>query len=137
MATPRAARTAFRTAGSRRDGCREGQHRTAQPRTDPSDGAIGGPEVVPPLADAVSLVHRDQGHLNLVQERQDCLQAQTLRRDEEDPHAPSANVDGNASPLVPTLCPAEEGRGQTDVPRTTHLVFHQGDQRSHDQREAR
>ena len=95
--------------------------------------AVRRAEVVPPFADAVRLVDRDQFQVERVQEPPDCC-VDSLRRDVD--HLELARTQPRCAPrpLRRIERRVEERRADPDFAQRVNLVLHERDQRRHDQR---
>ena len=96
-----------------------------------------GPEVVPPLGDAVGLVDGEEGDAALVQQGQKALAQQALRG-----HVQQVELAGHQAlfhrPRLPRVQGGvEKGRPQAELVQGVHLVLHQGDEGRDDDTGAR
>ena len=101
------------------------------------DGQVAGAEVLPPLGDAVGLVHR---HHRDGQRGGQCPEAgagQPLRRDVQQLVRPSAGLCHDLRHFGGVQRAVQAGGGHAGLFQRRHLVFHQRDQRRNDQRDAR
>ena len=126
---------------ARRRGRRVGvQADAGEQLAQPPELAVLGPEVVPPLADAVRFVHGDEADVDGRQQRQKrvgALADQPLGRDVEQLVAPLTKP-GDDVGLLRRRERAVEQRGRHAVAdERVDLVLHQRDQRRDDDREAR
>jgi len=98
--------------------------------------AVLGPEVVPPLRDAVGLVDGHEPEIALLQESEEPGLEALLGRDIEDPEAAVPHGGGDRLLLAGTKA-ARTGRGR-DAPAVTVvcLVLHQGNERRDNDRQA-
>ena len=93
---------------------------------------VFGPEVVPPLRDAVRLVDGKERNRHPLQQPQEALGQQPLRG-----HITEVQVAGQQRPLHPRLFiprqrRVQKGRPHPELPQRVHLILHQGDQRRDD-----
>ncbi len=121
-----------------RGGRREGHdRRLREDLAQVGEAAVLGPEVVPPLADAVGLVHGDGAHVEAAQLGQEARRHQALGRDVEQPVAPLAETAQAAPGVVRVERRVEEGGGDARDVEGVDLILHQGDERRDHHREAR
>ena len=113
----------------------EGQDRRLHGVAAPSDLPVRRAEVVPPLADAVGLVHRQEPDALRAQALHEAGEVEPLRRHEEDVQPPVPGPGGRLPPLGGLLPGAEEGGAEPGVGGAAHLVLHEGHQGGDDQRE--
>ena len=101
------------------------------------DTEIAGAEVLPPLADAVGLVHRHHADELFLREALEARHFQPLRGHIDDliPALPGAAE--HQGLLVVGEAVVEESRRHTGLHQRPHLVFHQADQRRHHDGDAR
>ena len=99
-----------------------------------SELQVLGSEVVPPLADAVRLVHGDQRTVEFAQQRAEAREGEPLGRRVDDLKGPPLHV-GHALAHLPCVqgC-SQEARGDAAGLKSAHLVVHQGDERRDHQR---
>ncbi len=107
------------------------------PLPEAGDPQVGGPEVVPPLRDAVSLVDRHQRDIHFPHPGVKNPRLDPLRRDIEQLHIPVHAVIQRDIDL-----PGGHGRVDRDgidppPPKGVDLVFHQSDERRDDDRHPR
>ena len=99
-----------------------------------AQAAVIGPEIVPPLRNAVRLIHHDQRNLPLGEHLRKARHAQALRRNEQELQFAGQVVAAS----LPRIHPAAPGmnalHSKTPSLELGHLVFHQGDQGTDDQR---
>ena len=100
------------------------------------DLAVFRPEIVPPLADAMRLVHGQQAHVPALQIREEPRQHQPLRRDIEQAELAIVQAAQPRPRLGLGNRGIEKGRRNAAGPHPVHLVLHQRDQRRHDDGEA-
>ena len=87
-------------------------------------------EIMPPLAQAVSLIHGNHIHVHLRQSTHEPLMAETLRSHIHQLERPVLHA-GQAFPLFRKAQGAvDHGGGNPSGGKGVHLVFHQGDQRA-------
>ena len=98
--------------------------------------AVVGPEVVPPLADAVGLVHREQPYPHGGHGGVEPAVAEALGGDEDELVAAGLDRADAFVLLVGVQAAVDEGRRQPAGFEAADLVGHQGDQRGHHQRDA-
>ena len=117
-----------RGGGQRDDG---GGPERREPR---AEKAVVGPEIVPPVRDAVRLVDGDEGHCPLRQHLGEAGDAEPLRGDEEEVELPvevvAADLTGG-QPVDPRVDPLG---GETQSPEARRLVLHEGDEGGDDER---
>ncbi len=124
--------------GARRGG-RRGRDdlRRAERIGESSDPAIVGAEIMPPLRDAMRLVHGEGAHIRLAQEGERFRVAQTLRREIEQPQPAQFEAVMDPSPGFRRDVGVQGGGGQPERLELARLIAHQGDQRRHHQGQAR
>jgi len=111
----------------------QGQHhRLAQPRQQVRDLQEGRPEVVPPLRDAMRLVHGQQAHRMRQQALQEGRVGQPLRRGHEDAHAAVGHRLFGGACFVAVDRAVHLHRRHAPGAQRFALVLHQRDQRRHD-----
>lgn len=95
------------------------------------DAQIAGAEVLPPLADAVGLVHRHHADELFLREALEARHFQPLRSHIDDliPALPGAAE--HEGLLVVGEAVVEESRRHSRLHQRPHLVLHQADQRRH------
>ena len=104
---------------------------------DVAEVEIVGTEVVAPLRDAMGLVDRHHRHVALGQHLDRVGPRQTFGRDIEQAQLAASQQAHHARVLGPLVAGVEAAGGDADRGQRPHLVAHQGDQRRHDQRDAR
>ena len=117
----------------------KGGHRGAagQPLQKGGDPQIAGAEVLPPLGDAVGLVHRHQRDLQLPDQTVKALPLQPLRGHIQQLIGPLPGPAVHRAQLLQAQGAVEAGGGRSRRLQGRHLVLHQGDQRGHHQRHPR
>ena len=119
-----------------RSGRGEGQHRqVAEAPLEPGQVAIGGAEVVAPLADAVRLVDGDQRELHVFERPAD-LRLQPFGRAVDQLVLAAADGLGARAPLLLRQRRVEERGAQPHLLHGVDLILHERDQRRDHQREA-
>jgi len=103
----------------------------------PADLEVLRAEVVPPLTDAVRLVHRHQRAGKLQQEGTEPLQRQPLGSDVEERELPGRRGIHPAADLPRGQRPREVRRGDAAGVQRADLVLHERDERRDDQRRPR
>ena len=105
----------------------------------PPELAVLGPEIVPPLADAVRLVDGDEPHAAFAQEAAQAIAAladEPLRRHVEQPARIGANPRQHLVALRQRQRAVQVGGRHAIHPKAVDLILHQRDQRRNDQRHA-
>ena len=97
---------------------------------------ILGPKIVPPLRDAVGLVHRHHRHLGPRQTADKLLTRQPFRRDVEQLEPASVDAVIHARRLGRCQRGIEPGRRNAPRLERLDLILHQGDQRRDHDRQA-
>ena len=92
---------------------------------------VVGPEVLPPLADEMRLVHDEQPRAGAPQRRARLVVGELLGRDEDELVGP-ARLDERRRPRTRRLRGVEHRGGQARRPQVRQLVVLQRDQRRHD-----
>ena len=120
----------FRSGGGERH-----HRRVGKPRPQLGKGAVVGPEIVPPFADAVGFVNGNQPQVQRFQETAKAVHRRPFRR-----HIKQADGAGAGLPLRcggggGILTAVEEGGGDAVGAQRRHLVLHQRNQRRHHQRQ--
>ncbi len=101
---------------------------------DLADAQVVTAEVVPPLGDAVGLVHDDPAGADLVEHRPQVGADQPLGGDVEQPH-PALAVGALGPALLGDVeVGVERGGVDAELPQGVDLVLHQGDERRDDER---
>ena len=100
------------------------------------DGQVAGAEVLPPLGDAVGLVHGHHGDGRAFGEVQKLRGQQPLRRHVDDFVHPGPGVVQGLLVLPPGEAAVEVGPPHAVLHQGGHLVPHQGDKGRHHQRDA-
>ena len=118
----------------RRGGGRQGHHRHggAEELPNGSDLEVVGPEVVAPLRNAVGLVDRQQAHVHLEETDPKQLCPKPFRRDVKELVVAVDGVVERVINLPPRHPRVHRQRPDPPVPKVLDLVFHQRDQRRHD-----
>ena len=93
------------------------------------DTEIAGAEVLPPLADAVGLVHRHHADLPLLREPLEARHLQPLRGHIDDLIPALPRTAEHQGFLVVGQAVVQERRRHTGLHQRPHLIFHQADQR--------
>ena len=101
------------------------------------DSKVAGAEVLPPLGDAVRLVHRYKGDLHPADKGQKVLGAKPLRRDVQQLVRPLLSPAVDLVVLGKAQRGIDAGRGNLGLFQRRHLVLHQRDQRRNHQRQPR
>ena len=96
------------------------------------ESAIFGPEVVPPLADAMRLVDRKAGDLQARRQLEKSRRQQPLRRDEYKMMPPAGDLALDVADFHLIHAAMKRRRRITRQPQRIDLVFHQRDQRRDD-----
>ena len=104
-------------------------------RLETAQVAVGGPEVVPPLADAVRLVDGEGGEADTL-ERGAHRGLESLGRRVDELVLATAELLYAGTPLLGSEARVEEGGAQADPAHRVDLVLHERDERRHDQRRA-
>ncbi len=91
------------------------------------DPEVVGPEIVPPLADAMGLVHGDRGDLRPPQHAR--RRTEPLRREIEDLQAPRLQPLEDGARLLLAVAAGQRARRHARLPERPHLVAHQRDER--------
>ena len=108
----------------------------AEPLAGQADPRVIGAEVVPPLADAVRLVDRQQGRLDPRHHLDEPAAAEPLRGDVDEVVPPRLDL-VNPRELLGRVERAVDQRGpDSPLRQGIDLVFHQGDERADDQGQA-
>ena len=94
-----------------------------------SDPAVVRPEIVPPLADAVGLVHHQPRHPDAGQGGAERGAREPLRRDVHQPQPPGGQVALRGGALGGCEPRVQRGRGDPPRPEAVDLVLHEGDER--------
>ena len=94
--------------------------------------AILRPEVMPPLADAVRLIDREERRTGAPEPLRESRQRQPLGRDVEQVHPRHREVALDGGALLPALAAVEVGGGNTGLAKRVHLIFHERNQRRDD-----
>ncbi len=113
-------------------GGRGGKGRTQRTPDLPQDLAqahVVGPEVVPPLADAVRLVDGEHGDLGRLQRPHEAARPEALRGDIHELERAPAHTLQHLALLIPALRAVNHGRRDAASLKSVHLVLHQRDQR--------
>ena len=97
-----------------------------------AEAPVFRPEVMPPLADAMRLVHGKERDRDLVQPLERAIQRQALRRDIEQLQPPAMQVAQHRPRLVRRQVGMQRGGRDTLLAQGRDLVFHQRDQRRDD-----
>ena len=98
--------------------------------------AVFGPEVMPPLGDAVRLVNGEKRHGRGRQQLQRAFLQQPLRGDVEQIDAARADLPLDPAHLLPVECGIEECGAHPQFGERQHLILHQGDERRDDDADA-
>ncbi len=115
-------------------GGKGGQHGPLGQRGDEGGNfQVTGPEVLPPLGDAVGLVHRHQRDHQFRRQLQKPGVLQSFRRHIEQAALTPADPAPNLAGFLQGLGAVEEARGDARRLQGRDLVLHQGDQRGNDQ----
>ena len=101
------------------------------------DAQVAGAEVLPPLADAVGLVHRDHADLLLLHKALEAWHFQPLRGHIDDLIPALAGAVQHQGFLVVGETVVQKSRCHTGLHKSSHLILHQAHQRRHHQRDAR
>ena len=109
----------------------EGSHRRppGQPLQEVPDFQVAGPEILPPLGDAMGLVHRHQGQGQTPGGGEKGLRLQPLRGHIEDAVGPLRQPPANGVLLLKGQGAVQVGRRDAQGFQGHHLVLHQGNQR--------
>ena len=100
---------------------------------EPAELAVLGAKVVPPLADAVGLVHGDRTHpARGVEEPDEAVQGESLRGDEHQRRLAGEQRGGGVVALGGRLGAVEADGVDADAAEAIDLVLHQGDERGDD-----
>ncbi len=118
------------SGGGERDG-----GRTAEPLTHFAELCIFRPKIVPPLADAVCLIDREQSRLEFFHQRLKPTCKKSLGGDVEQARVTVVQFRKRLPRLRRRHGAGEHNRRQTAIAKLHHLVFHQADQRRDDDRE--
>ena len=105
----------------------------------PPELAVLGPEIVPPLADAVRLVDGDEPHAAFAQEAAQAIAAladEPLRRHVEQPARIGSNPRQHLVALRQRQRAVQVGGRHAIHPKAIDLILHQRDQRRNDERHA-
>jgi hypothetical protein len=94
-----------------------------------------GPEVVPPLRDAVRLVDRDQRHPHVAEEVPEPA-LEPLGRDVDELVLAGAQASQALAPRVPVEARVEHRRAEAGALERVDLILHERDERAHDERRA-
>ena len=109
--------------------------RLRQQRPHLAEPAVLRPEVVPPLADAVGLVHGDEAHAHLRQPAHEAFAAvahEALRRHVQQARVSLAHRAHDVALLILVEGAVVAGGGHAVGVQPVHLVLHQRDERRHD-----
>ena len=98
--------------------------------------AVFRPEVVPPLADAVGLIDREEGRPGLAQPLREAGHHEPLGGDVEQRDAAHRQLALDGRALLPRLAAVEVRGGHARLAERVHLVLHQRDQGRDDDGEA-
>ena len=90
---------------------------------------------MPPLADAVRLVDREQRDVGAADQLAEALVVEALRRDVQQPQPACADVVAHGPVVVASQRRVQPPRGNAPRSQGVDLVFHQRDQRRNDQRQ--
>ena len=101
------------------------------------DAPVAGPEVLPPLGDAVGLVHRHERDGQLLRQGGEVLRLQPLRSHIEEPVGPLPQPVIDRPPLRSGKGAVEKRRRDARLLQCHHLVLHQGDEGRDHQRHPR
>ena len=111
-------------------GRKGGQHRVGGERCRKvGDQQIAGAEVLPPLGDAVRLIHGQQGHRLSAQLPEEALLLQPLRRHVEQLVLPGPESGQDGAVLLEVHGAVETGCRQAGGAQRGNLILHQRDQR--------
>ena len=107
-------------------------NRSREKRLEVLDVLEGRTKVVPPLGDAVSLIHNDGRHVPMFVAREKQRMFQALRREVQELGFSESDVVQNAVAVV-----SDPGfRANALAPQRLALILHQGDEGSHDKAKA-
>ena len=101
------------------------------------DAQIAGAEVLPPLADAVGLVHRHHADELFLREPLEARHFQPLRGHIDDLIPALAGAVQHQGFLVVGEAVVQKSRCHTGLHKSSHLILHQAHQRRYHQRDAR
>ena len=101
------------------------------------DAEVAGAEVLPPLADAVGLVHRHHTDLPLLCKPLEARHLQPLRGHIDDLIPALPRTAEHQGLLVVGQAVVQERRRHAGLYQRPHLIFHQADQRRHHDGDAR
>ena len=101
------------------------------------DLEIAGPKILPPLGDAVRLVHRHKRNGRALSKRAEFRRAQPLRRDIDDLITPLRRPLQRERNLPRRERRIDIGRWNARLNERRHLILHQRNQRRHDDRQPR
>ena len=94
--------------------------------------AVLGAELVPPGADAMRFVDREQGHLPPLQPLERARHQQPLRRHVQQVEPSSVEQPGDLARHGRLDLAVQRASGNAELPQGCDLIVHQGDQRRHD-----
>jgi len=115
----------------------EGEDRNREDVPKIADAEVGRAEVMPPLADAVCFVHRQEGGGKAREEAAKPGDQETLRGNEEEIRLSGHGSFHHRAPLGWGCGCAQEVGPQSTSASPDHLVFHEGDQGAHHQHQTR
>ena len=121
--------------GSRREGGHRGTDRQALHK--PGDGAVVGPEVLPPLRHAVRLIYGHERNARDLGQLGHARRGEALGRHIKQLHVARQGTRKRAGLLVDTLGAVDARGGNPGLLQARHLVFHKRDERGHHKREPR
>jgi hypothetical protein len=117
-----------RGIGGRREGDRLD---AAERRLGSAERQILGPEIVPPLRDAMGLVDREQPDPGALEQVEGVGLGEPLGRDIDEPQLAVAELLVDLPVLVEIVGRVEARRRDAVAPELRHLIAHQRDQRRH------
>ena len=98
------------------------------------DLAVAGPEILPPLGDAVGFVHRQQGEIQALGSGDKAVRLQPLRGDIDELVGPRTQALIDGAELCRGQGGVDIGRRDARVFQSHDLILHQRDERGHHQR---
>jgi hypothetical protein len=123
------------TSDTRRRGCRECErHRVAQPLAGGAKPQIGRSEVVPPLRDAMSLVHAEERGSSALETGPSGARFKRLRRGEDDEATAAFKLLERGPALGRTQSAVEHDDRYAAAPERALLVGHEGNEWRDDDR---
>ena len=100
-----------------------------------AQGAVAGPEIVAPHADAVGFVHNEIGDPLRTQKFEEVRLREAFRRGIEQARPAGAQVCEHVSLFFGGLSAVQAMRRDSSLPEGVNLVLHQRDQRGHNDRQ--